>query len=479
MENYEIVCGLEVHCQLSTESKIFSSASAAFGGNPNTHVDPVTMGMPGCLPVVNKKVLDYAIMLGLALNCDIRTNNCFARKHYFYPDLPKGYQTSQFEEPICEHGNLEIFHEGTVRNIGITRIHMEEDAGKNIHDSRTSSSLIDLNRAGVPLLEIVSEPDIRSPEEAATYLKALRQIIRYLGIGDGNMEEGSLRCDANVSLRPKGSMKFGTRTEIKNINSFKFVEQAMHYEATRQLKILKEGGTIIQETRLFDSKTGTTRSMRGKEESAEYRYFPCPDLPPLKIEQAWISEIKSELPALPAEKRKELVEKYGLPEYDANLITAERETTDYYEELFSVCNNAKAACSWLTSELFGLLNKEGLSILESPVSAKNLGTLVARIEEGVLSGRMAKEVFEEMFAAGKTPDEIIETKGLKQISNPEEIKDIVASVITECTDQIKDYLNGNERVFGFLVGQIMKKSAGKANPQIANQALEEALDNLQ
>ncbi len=478
IEDYEIVVGLEVHAQLATQSKIFSGASATFGGNPNSHVDSVTMGLPGCLPVPNKKVIESAIKLGLALNCQIRNYNRFARKHYFYPDLPKGYQISQFEEPICEHGHLNITVDDMVRNIGITRIHMEEDAGKNIHDSRTNASLVDLNRAGVPLLEIVSEPDLRSPEEASVYLRGIRQIIRFLGIGDGNMEEGSLRCDANISLRPRGSLKFGTRTEIKNINSFKFVEKAIFYEATRQLKILKEGGVIIQETRLFDSATETTRSMRGKEGAADYRYFPDPDLPPLHIEESWIQEIRSKLPILPHQKKVELVESYGLTDYDASLITSERENLEFYEEVYSACKNAKLACNWMTSELFGFLNKNGKHLKDSPVSAKNLGQLIKLIDQGILSGRMAKDVFEEMFETSKTPEAIIEEKGLKQVSDPKEIINIIQKVISECPDQVRDYLAGKEQVFGFLVGQVMKNSGGKANPKLANEALKSELQKL-
>lgn len=478
MENYEIVIGLEVHAQLATASKIFSRASTKFGADPNTHVDPVTFGLPGCLPVPNKKVIDYAIMLGLALNCQIRNNNRFARKHYFYPDLPKGYQISQFEEPICEHGQIEIMHDGSARNIGITRIHMEEDAGKGIHDIRTNASLIDLNRAGVPLLEIVSEPDLRSPSEAASYMRTIRQIIRYLGIGDGNMEEGSLRCDANVSLRPVGSLQFGTRTEIKNINSFKFVEKAISYEATRQYKIIKEGGTITQETRLFDSSTETTRSMRSKEESSDYRYFPDPDLPPLEISDKWIKEINDSLPMLPSEKKKQLISDFSLSEYDASIITAERESLMYYEEMLNVCNDPKLACNWLTSELFGLLNKENLKLTESPVSAKSLGTLIAKIKDKSISGKMAKDIFEIMFTEEREPDDIIEEKGFKLISDPEEIRNIVAGVLEQCGDQITKYLAGNERLFGFFVGQTIKESKGNADPETVNRIVKEELDKL-
>ena len=479
MENYEIVIGLEVHAQLKTNSKIFCPASADFGGDPNTHISPVTMGMPGSLPVLNEKVVESAIMLGLALGCNIRNFNRFARKHYFYPDLPKGYQISQFEEPICEHGEVTIFCNDIERTIGITRIHMEEDAGKNMHDSRTQSSLIDLNRAGVPLLEIVSDPHLRSAQEASCYLKTLRQILRYLDICDGNMEEGSLRCDANISLRPLGSLEFGTRTEIKNLNSFKFVEKAIEYEAARQAKVLKEGGTIIQETRLFDSETGTTRPMRGKEGSADYRYFPDPDLPPLKIDEAWIFEIKKKLPKLPNETRKEFIDLYGLTEYDADTLTTEKEYVDFFLEVFNVCKNAKSSSNWLTTELFGKLNKEALLLRDSPITSKNLGFLIKRIDEEVISGKMAKEVFEEMWETGRAPDEIIENKGLKQITNPDEIRNWVIKVIQENNDQVSKYLGGNERVLGFLVGQVIKLSQGKANPKLVNDLIKEEINKVE
>lgn len=478
IENYEIVIGLEVHAQLNTNSKIFCPASATFGGDPNSHVDPVTFGLPGALPVLNRRVVDYAIMLGLALNCNIRNHNRFARKHYFYPDLPKGYQISQYEEPICEQGSLKIKHENADRLIGITRIHMEEDAGKNIHDMRTQASLVDLNRAGVPLLEIVTEPDLRTPSEAATFLKNLRQILRFLGISDGNMEEGSMRCDANISLRPAGSMKYGTRAEIKNINSFKFVEKALHYEAARQLKILKEGGTVIQETRLFDSTTETTRSMRGKEGSADYRYFPDPDLPPLYIDEAWIQDSKNNLPKLPEQIRQELTGVLGLSEYDAEIIAAEKEFVDYYYALFDNCKNAKAACNWMTSELFGQLNKNALTLSDCKIKPQDLGALIKLIDNQTISGKIAKDVFEVMFKDGTDPEKIIADKGLKQITSAEDLRPIVQKTIASCADQVKEYLSGNDRLFGFFVGQAMKATQGKGNPKLINDLIKEELGKL-
>lgn len=472
---FEPVIGLEVHLQLATKSKIFTTASAAFGGEPNEFVDPVTLGLPGALPVLNKTAVEYAVMLGLGLGCEIREESIFARKHYFYPDLPKGYQISQYEEPICENGSIEIrLEDGALRTIGITRIHMEEDAGKNIHDTRTQSSLIDLNRAGVPLLEIVSEPDIRSPAEAAAYLKVIRQIARFLGISDGNMEEGSLRCDANVSLRPVGEMKFGTRTEIKNLNSFRFVEKAIEYEILRQTALLKSGKSVVQATMLFDSVTGVTKVLRIKEDSADYRYFPDPDLPPVIVNQRWIGEIKEKMPKLPSEIKLELMQN-GLSEYDANVLTAEKDYADYFYTVFNTCKNAKTACSWVTSELFGYLNKEGKSISESPVSAKDLGRLTQLIETEVISGKIAKIVFEEMYPTGKSPDLIIEEKGLKQITDDKEIEKMVQKVLDEKSALVAQYKSGDTKIMGFLVGETMKATKGLANPKKVNEILAKLL----
>lgn len=477
---YETVIGLEVHVQLATKSKIFSRASAESIGEPNEFVDPVTLGLPGCLPVANKRVVEFAILMGLATNCEIRRLNRFARKHYFYPDLPKGYQISQFEEPICERGSLTVrmVEQGpddtrveSVRTVGIKRIHMEEDAGKNLHDSRTGSSLVDLNRAGVPLLEIVSEPDLRSPAEAAAYLRTIRQLVRFLGVSDGNMEEGSLRCDANISLRPVGSLKFGTRTEIKNINSFKFVERALEYEVARQLAVLKSGKEVIQETMTFDSAAGVTRSLRTKEESSDYRYFPDPDLPPLLIEESWIEALRSQMPKLPEQVFQELVETHGLSTYDAGVISAERATVDYFNEVLETCGNARAACTWVTTELFGHLNKANRTLAESKVSAKQLGSLLNLLDSEVISGKMAKAVFEEMFETGKDPERIIEERGLKQITSDEEIEAMVRAVFDSNPQQVAGYLGGNQRLHGFFVGEVMKASKGAANPRKVNEAI--------
>jgi aspartyl-tRNA(Asn)/glutamyl-tRNA(Gln) amidotransferase subunit B len=465
---FETVIGLEVHVQLSTNSKIFCNASAAYGGEPNQYIDPVTLGLPGALPVGNKKVVEYAIMMGLATHCEIRRFNRFARKHYFYPDLPKGYQISQFDEPICERGHVDFYMDGTKRTVGLKRIHMEEDAGKNMHDSRTSSSLVDLNRAGVPLLEVVSEPEIHSPAEAAAYLKAIRQLVRYLGVSDGNMEEGSLRCDANISLRPVGELKFGTRTEIKNLNSFKFVERALEYEIARQTAVLKAGNKVIQQTLLFDSENGTTRPMRSKEESADYRYFPDPDLPPVVVEESWVQEVKGRLPRLPAEWAAELVNEYGLSLYDATVLTTERAFVEFYHQVVATSGNAKSACNWVTSEFFGALNKEGLEIAQSPVSATNLGELIKLVENETISGKMAKSVFEEMFATGKAPGVIVSEKGLKQMSNDEEILAVVRKEFDANPGQLAGYIGGNDRLHGFFVGLVMKATGGSANPKKVN-----------
>lgn len=468
---FETVIGLEVHVQLATESKIFCNASAAYGGEPNEFIDPVTLGLPGALPVTNKRAVEFAIMLGLATGCEIRRFNRFARKHYFYPDLPKGYQISQFDEPICERGHVDFYMGETKRSVGLQRIHMEEDAGKNIHDSRTNASLVDLNRAGVPLLEIVSEPEIRSPAEAASYLRSIRQLVRYLGISDGNMEEGSLRCDANISLRPVGEMKFGTRTEIKNLNSFKFVERALEYEIARQTAVLKGGQEVVQQTLLFDSEQGTTRPMRSKEESADYRYFPDPDLPPVVVEESWIREVQKTLPTLPAEWIQTLTSETGLSLYDATVLTSEKASVEYYQAVVAVCGNPKSACNWVTSELFGVLHKEGIDVVDSPVSAQHLGELITLIDTEVISGKMAKSVFEEMFATSKSPKVIVDEKGLKQLSNDDEIIAIISDLFDKNQAQLSEYLGGNDRLHGFFVGQVMKVTGGQANPKKVNELI--------
>lgn len=472
---YEAVIGLEVHAQLLTESKIFCSCSTQFGASPNTHVCPVCLGMPGVLPVLNKRVVEFAMKMALATHCQINPYSVFARKNYFYPDLPKGYQISQYEHPLAEHGWVEIEVNGQKKRIGITRIHMEEDAGKLIHDPHKPVSYVDFNRTGVPLIEIVSEPDIRSPEEAVAYLKKLRSILRYLEICDGNMEEGSFRCDANISLRPAGSETFGVKTELKNMNSFKHVQYALAYEIKRQKAILEEGGTVIQETRLWDEAKGVTRSMRGKEEAHDYRYFPDPDLVPVVIDEAWIDAIKSTLPELPDAKKERFIKEYNLPSYDAEVLTTSRALAEFFEAVVKVCANPKLASNWVMSELLGKLNQEKKEVAECPITPKQLGELLALIEKGTISGKIAKTVFEEMYATGKSPAQIVEEKGLVQITDETTLRKIAEKIIEAHPKEVNQYKAGKERLLGFFVGQMMKETKGKANPQLANKIFKELL----
>ena len=472
---YEAVIGLEVHAQLATDSKMFATSSTHSGDAPNTHTDPVTLGLPGSLPVVNRKAIDFAIKLGLATNCKIARVSVFSRKHYLYPDLPKGYQISQFDLPLCQNGKLKVLTEDGVKEVGITRIHLEEDAGKNIHASGHNYSLVDLNRAGVPLVEIVSEPDMRSSAEAGAYMRQIRQIVRYLGVCDGNMEEGSLRCDANVSIRIRGVVELGTKVELKNINSFRFVEKAIDYEIKRQSDVLNEGGTIAQETRLYDDATNTTRAMRSKEQAADYRYFPDPDLPPLVVEDDWIRKIKETLPELPDAALERFQKYHGLDLYNAEILTLERETANYYDQAVSAHNNPNGIASWITTELFGRLNRENTSIERSPISPENLARLVELIDTEVISGKIAKAVFEEMFTSSLDPDQIVQKKGLKQISDPTIIGDVVKKIVDANPVQAASYREGKTKMFGFFVGQIMKETEGKANPQLVNDLLEKLL----
>ena len=469
------VIGLEVHAQLKTNTKIFCNCSTAFGAPPNTHVCPVCLGMPGVLPVLNKKVVEYAMMMGLATHCEIRRESRFARKNYFYPDLPKGYQISQYELPICEHGYIEIDVEEGKKRIGITRIHMEEDAGKLIHDPDRPISHVDLNRTGVPLIEIVSEPDIRSPEEAGAYLRKVRSVLRYLGISDGNMEEGSFRCDANVSIMPKGTETFGTRAELKNLNSFKFVEKALQHEILRQQEVLEDGGKVVQETRLWNTDQGVTTSMRGKEEAHDYRYFPDPDLLPLVIEANWIESMKARLPELPDEKEKRFIRDLGLSAYDAGVLTAGREIADYFEAALKTDFNPKQVANWIMGPLLGLLNAEGKTIQESPIPPENLAELVRLIEEDVISGKIAKTVFEEMAVSGKPPKVIVEEKGLVQITDASAIESLVDTVLENNPKQVADYKSGNTKILGFFVGLVMRETKGKANPKLVNEVLKKKL----
>ncbi len=473
---FEPVIGLEVHAQLKTDTKIFCNCSTSFGAPPNTHTCPVCLGMPGMLPVLNKKVVEYTIRMALATNCKIEHESRFARKNYFYPDLPKGYQISQYELPVAQFGYIDIEVGDYSKRIGITRIHMEEDAGKLSHDPGRPISFVDFNRTGVPLMEIVSEPDIRSPEEAGNYLRQLRSIVRYLGICDGNMEEGSFRCDANVSVRAVGAEQFGTRAELKNLNSFKHVEKALHYEIKRQKEIILDGGKVVQETRLWDPVANRSISMRSKEEAHDYRYFPDPDLLPLVIDEDWIDAVRETLPELPAEKKKRFITEYGLPSYDADVMTASLATANYFEDCLKIFPESKTVSNWIMGSLMGLLNAEGKTIEQSPVSSQNLAHLLRLIKEGVISGKIAKVVFEDMAKTGKAPDKIVKEKGLVQVTDVSAIEEIILNVLADNTKEVDDYRNGKTKLLGFFVGQVMKKTKGKANPKIVNEVLKEKLE---
>ena len=475
---WETVIGLEIHTQLATRSKIFSGASTTYGAEPNTQACAVDLGLPGVLPVLNGEVVRMAAMFGLATHSSVAPRSVFARKNYFYPDLPKGYQISQFELPIVHDGWIDIdLEDGSTRRIGITRAHLEEDAGKSLHEDFHGMTGIDLNRAGTPLLEIVSEPDMRSAKEAIAYMKKIHTLVRYLGISDGNMQEGSFRCDANVSVRPKGQAQFGTRTELKNINSFRFVEQAINYEVQRQIAVIEGGGEVVQETRLFDPNKGETRPMRSKEEANDYRYFPDPDLLPVEIDQGFIDAVSDSLPELPDAKRDRFSSEYGLSAYDAGVLTASRELADYFEAVVVAGGGqGKLSANWVMGEFSGALNKAGLEIADSPVSAEDLGGLLQRIEDGTISGKIAKQVFEAMWNGEGTADAIIEQKGLKQISDSSAIESIIQEVLDNSPKQIEQYRGGQQKVFGYFVGQVMKATQGKANPKQVNELLRKKLD---
>jgi aspartyl-tRNA(Asn)/glutamyl-tRNA(Gln) amidotransferase subunit B len=469
---WEPVIGLEVHVQLLTKSKIFSGAPTAYGAPPNTQACAIDLGMPGTLPVLNEAAVRMAVKFGLAIGAEIARRSVFARKNYFYPDLPKGYQISQYELPVVSRGQLTIHVDGQEKRIGITRAHLEEDAGKSLHEDFHGLSGIDLNRAGTPLLEIVSEPDLRSPQEAVAYMKKLHQLVVYLGICDGNLQEGSFRCDANVSVRPKGEKKFGTRTEIKNVNSFRFVERAISYEIARQIEVLESGGSIVQETRLYDAERDVTRSMRTKEEAMDYRYFPDPDLLPLVISEAFIEEVRNELPELPEAKYRRFIDQYGLTPYDAEVLTASRSLADYYETVVKLAGGDPKLCAnWVMVELGGALNRDGLEITQSPVTAERLAGLLRRIADGTLSGKLGKQVFELMWETGKDADALIEEKGLKQITDSSWIEQIIDQVLASHPQEVAQYRAGKEKLFGFFVGQVMKATSGKANPQQVNELL--------
>ena len=471
---WEIVIGMEIHAQVSSQSKLFSGASAHFGAPPNTHVSNVDAAMPGMLPVINEKCVDLAIKTGLGLGSKINKESVFARKNYFYPDLPQGYQISQFDKPIVGRGEVEIdLLDGSTHTIGIERMHLEQDAGKSMHDQHPTKSYVDLNRSGVALMEIVSDPDIRSAAQAVAYLSKIRMIVRYLETCDGNMEEGSMRADVNISMRKVGA-PLGTRAEIKNVNSLKAVSQAVTYEAARQIEILEDGGEIAQETRLWDPVKGLTRSMRSKEEAHDYRYFPDPDLLPLILSQERIDKIAKTLPELPDEKKHRFINDYGLSHYDAGVLIAEQSRAQFFEEV-AKAGEPKLAANWVLNELMGALNKDGTNIDNSPVSAKNLGALIAFIVDGTISGKIAKDVFEEMYKTSAAPAQIIQDKGLKQVSDVGAIAAIVDEVLSENPDNVAAYRDGKERLFGFFVGQVMKKSKGQANPKAVGDILKEKL----
>ncbi|MGD2074381.1 MAG: Asp-tRNA(Asn)/Glu-tRNA(Gln) amidotransferase subunit GatB [Gammaproteobacteria bacterium] len=476
---WEAVIGLEIHAQLATRSKIFSGASTAYGAAPNTQACAVDLGLPGVLPVLNREVVRMAAKFGLATHATVAHRSVFARKNYFYPDLPKGYQISQYELPIVHDGWIDIdLEEGETRRIGVTRAHLEEDAGKSLHEDFHGETGIDLNRAGTPLLEIVSEPDMRSPREAVAYMKKIHALVRYLDICDGNMQEGSFRCDANVSVRPKGQAAFGIRTEIKNVNSFRFVERAIGYEIERQIDVLEGGGKVVQETRLYDAEKNETRPMRTKEEANDYRYFPDPDLLPLVVDQAFIDDAARTLPELPDARRDRFMEQYGLSRYDASVLTASRELADYFERATQAAGGeGKLSANWVMGELSGQLNREGREIGESPVSPELLGGMLRRISDGTISGKIAKQVFEAMWNGEGDADSIIADKGLEQITDAAAIEKIVREVVDANPKQVQQYLGGQQKVFGFFVGRVMKATQGKANPVEVNRILKQVLSD--
>ena len=477
MSGWETVIGLEIHAQLATRSKIFSGSATAYGASPNAQANLVDLGYPGVLPVLNAEAVRMAVKLGLAISATIAPRSVFARKNYFYPDLPKGYQISQYELPIVANGSLEIvLEDGGTKRIGITRAHLEEDAGKSLHEGIAGMSGIDLNRAGTPLVEIVSEPDMRSAKEAVAYMKKVHTLVRYLEICDGNMQEGSFRCDANVSVRREGQHRFGTRAEIKNLNSFRFVERAINFEVSRQIDVLEGGGKVVQETRLYDPDKGETRSMRSKEEANDYRYFPDPDLLPLELDAAFVESVRATLPELPDQKAARFISQYGLPAYDAGVLTASRELADYYEEVVRLAPaDAKLAANWVMGELAAALNKENLDVGSGKLPADRLAGLLARISDRTISGKIAKEVFELMWSTGSSADSVIESKGLRQITDPGAIERAIDEVMARNPAQLTDYRAGKDKLFGFFVGQVMKATGGKANPAQLNELLRKKL----
>jgi len=474
-EKYEGVIGLEVHAQLLTNSKIFCNCSAKFGNEPNTNICPICLGHPGVLPVLNKKVVEFTVLMGLATNCIINERSIFARKNYFYPDLPKGYQISQYEEPACEHGFIEITLPNAIsKKIRITRIHMEEDAGKSIHESGLSTS-VDLNRCGVPLIEIVSDPDMRSSDEAYLYLSRIKQILQYLGICDGNMEEGSLRCDANISIRLRGENNMGTKTEVKNMNSFRNVERAINFEIKRQMELLEDGGRIIQETLLWDADKNKAYSMRSKEEAHDYRYLPEPDLFPIFVDNKWKNELTALLPELPNLRKNRFINSFKLPEYDAEILTQSKDIADYYEKVIAVTDDYKSASNWVMGDVLKIIKEKKIDIKDFSIAAGNLAELINIINDNTVSGKIAKEIFPEMFKENKKPLEIVKSKNLLQITDKAAIAVVVDNVLSNFPNELEEFLNGREKVFGFFIGKIMQETNGKANPKIVNELLREKI----
>ncbi|MBM4138792.1 MAG: Asp-tRNA(Asn)/Glu-tRNA(Gln) amidotransferase subunit GatB [Nitrospira sp.] len=473
---YEVVVGVEVHAQLRTKSKMFCGCPTRFGAPPNSHTCPVCLGLPGSLPVINRMAVEMAVRAGLALNCTIGVHNRFARKNYFYPDLPKGYQISQYESPICEHGWIDIALGTGSKRVRIRRAHLEEDAGKNVHQASTNGSMVDLNRAGTPLLEIVTEPDMRSSDEVVAYLKGLRDILMYLDVCDGNMDEGSFRCEPNLSLRPMGHQAFGTKVELKNINSFKYVKDAMDYEVKRQTKVLSEGGEIKQETRLWNIERGETAVMRSKEEAHDYRYFPDPDLVPLKLERDWIEGFHAGLPELPAARISRFITDYGLPDYDAGVLTSSKALADYYECCVKLFNQPKTVSNWVMGELVRELNAAGVDASASLVSPERLVSLLHLVEKGTISLKVAREIFPEVYGSGKPPEQIVQEKGLTQVSDEGALEQVITKVLAKSPTQVAQFKDGKQQVLGFLVGQVMKASGGKANPGKVNELLKRKLE---
>ncbi|MFL6462816.1 MAG: Asp-tRNA(Asn)/Glu-tRNA(Gln) amidotransferase subunit GatB [Bryobacteraceae bacterium] len=478
LTKYEPVIGLEVHVQLGTKTKIFCSCPVEFGASPNTNVCPVCLGLPGALPVLSRQAVESAISAAIALHCKINPFSRFARKNYFYPDLPKGYQISQYDQPLAEHGYVDVIVGSEKKRIGVTRVHMEDDAGKSIHDGFKDSdryTYVDLNRSGTPLIEIVSEPDMRSSDEAYAYLTELKQMMQYIGVSDCDMEKGQLRCDANVSVRLRGAPKFGTKAEVKNLNSFRFLKMALEYEIERQVELLESGGQVVQETRLYNVETGRTVSMRSKEHAHDYRYFPEPDLVPLRVSEHWLHEVKSHLPELPADRRERFVSSYGLREYDAQVLTSTRSIGDYFERAVTASGDGRLTANWVVGDLMGLLKAAGKEITESPVSAEHLGELVALINKGELSGKLAKEILPKMFESGEPASTIMEREGLRQISDTGALEKLVDDAIAANPKQVEQYKAGKTTLLGFLVGQVMKASRGQANPAAVNEALKKKL----